>query len=217
VIPEYAESLARRLGFDPALARSVRQEVEDHLWEAAADGSPEAQRRAIASFGDARVIATQIAAVALARQARGLGLLLLVVLGGLFLAMKTRAAWFASTNLGLRDDLLSLGQLVLSIDRAAFWSALACGAASFVLSRWRRARARLFFPVCGVATIAIVASVACDGVLTALRLVDRQYSADFLLPIFSILVEAACAVVIGARVYVAARRAALAGYTLPGA
>jgi len=36
VIAEYASSLAARLAFDPALARRVREEVEEHLREAAA-------------------------------------------------------------------------------------------------------------------------------------------------------------------------------------
>jgi hypothetical protein len=212
VISEYAESLARRLGFDPGLARSVRQEVEDHLWEAAGDASPEAQRRAIERFGDPRLIATQIAAVALARQARSLGLLLMLVLGGLFLAMKMRIAWFASAQFHVRDDLLALGQVLLSIDRAAFWIAIACGAASVVLARSRRAQARLFFPFCAAAAIAIVASVVCDGVLTALRLVDRAYAADLLLPVLSVLLEIVFAAFLVGRIYAAARRAALAAY-----
>jgi len=57
MIPDYLESLARELDFDRSLSRCVRQEVEDHLWEAvAADATgntPQAQQRAIASFGDA--------------------------------------------------------------------------------------------------------------------------------------------------------------------
>ena len=77
VIPEYAESLARRLSFDRSLSRCVRQEVEDHLWEAAATSSAadplEAKRRAIADFGDAHVIAAQIAVVSLANRSRKTG------------------------------------------------------------------------------------------------------------------------------------------------
>jgi hypothetical protein len=73
VISEYVELLADKLSFDRSLSRYVRQEVEDHLWEAvAADdlgNTPEAQRRAVANFGDPDVIAAQFAAVSLARQA----------------------------------------------------------------------------------------------------------------------------------------------------
>jgi hypothetical protein len=56
VISAYVERLVDKLSFDRSLSRYVRQEVEDHLWEAvAADDlgdTPEAQRRAVANFGD---------------------------------------------------------------------------------------------------------------------------------------------------------------------
>ena len=40
MIPDYLKRLERELNFDRSLARCVRQEVEDHLWEAvAADGT----------------------------------------------------------------------------------------------------------------------------------------------------------------------------------
>ena len=61
MIADYLELLARELSFDRSLSSCVRQEVEDHLWEAvAADpagNTPGAQQRAIANFGDARLIA----------------------------------------------------------------------------------------------------------------------------------------------------------------
>jgi hypothetical protein len=70
MIQDYLDGLSRELDFDRSLARCVRQEVEDHLWEAvAADPTGnllEAQRRAVANFGDARVIAAQFAVVSLA-------------------------------------------------------------------------------------------------------------------------------------------------------
>ncbi|HYW90414.1 MAG TPA: hypothetical protein VFB50_21775, partial [Chloroflexota bacterium] len=94
MIPEFAEALAGRLGFDRSLSRAVRQEVEDHLWEAAAaeltDDPLEAQRRAIAKFGDPRAIAREIAAVALARSARRAGVAAMLVSAIVFVAMKTR-------------------------------------------------------------------------------------------------------------------------------
>ena len=71
MIPDYVETLVRELDFDRSLSRSVRQEVEDHLWEAVAADSTgdmlEAQRRAIADFGDARAIAAQFGNVSLVR------------------------------------------------------------------------------------------------------------------------------------------------------
>ena len=36
-IADYAAALARELAFDVSLSRRVRQEVEDHLWEAVAE------------------------------------------------------------------------------------------------------------------------------------------------------------------------------------
>src|SRR6201999_4384389 len=39
MIPDYLERLAHELDFDRSLSRRVRQEVEDHLWEAVAADS----------------------------------------------------------------------------------------------------------------------------------------------------------------------------------
>ena len=51
MIVDYLERLGRELSFDRTLARSVQQEVEDHLWEAVgADPSGDliaAQRRRV--------------------------------------------------------------------------------------------------------------------------------------------------------------------------
>jgi hypothetical protein len=59
MISAYLESLAGALSFDRSLSRCVRQEVEDHLWEAVAadpiSDRLEAERRAIANFGDPHV------------------------------------------------------------------------------------------------------------------------------------------------------------------
>ena len=72
LISEYVELLTRELSFDRSLSRGVRQEVEDHLREAvAADPSgqgPDAERRAIANFGDPRVIVSEFATLSLAKQ-----------------------------------------------------------------------------------------------------------------------------------------------------
>src|SRR4030095_10215530 len=73
--------LARRwvpAAVGPALARRVGREVEDHLLEVV-EGDPaadrqEAERRAVASFGEPRALAAQFAVVSLAAPARGGGL-----------------------------------------------------------------------------------------------------------------------------------------------
>jgi hypothetical protein len=94
VISQYLESLTDALSFDPSLSRCVRQEVEDHLREAvAADPSGdglEAQRRAIANFGDPHVIAAQFAVVSLSRRTRSAGTGVIVAIGAVFVAMKSR-------------------------------------------------------------------------------------------------------------------------------
>ena len=75
LIAEYLDALSRELGFDPALGDRVRSEVADHLWESTHNepgiDPAEAQRRAIAKFGDAREIARQYAASSLFAQTSG--------------------------------------------------------------------------------------------------------------------------------------------------
>jgi len=106
MIPDYLERLARELSFDRSLARNVRQEVEDHLWEAvAADPTGNmlaAQQRAIANFGDARAIAAQFAVISLARHSRRAGAAAVLVIASVFIAMKARIAWNAAAQVGHR-------------------------------------------------------------------------------------------------------------------
>ena len=59
-VTDYLAVLARELGFDPALSRRVRCEVEDHLWQAAevrGGRSVENQLQVILGFGEARELA----------------------------------------------------------------------------------------------------------------------------------------------------------------
>jgi len=102
MIPDYLESLARELDFDRSLSRCVRQEVEDHLWEAVAADSTgnllEAQQRAIANFGDARAVAAQFAVVSLAKRTRRAGVAAVLVIASDLIAMKARVAWYAAAQ-----------------------------------------------------------------------------------------------------------------------
>ena len=96
-VADYLDALTRELSFDLPLAHRVRQEVEDHLWEATAadgDASIEAQARAVRSFGEAREIASQYAALSLLRQARRSGAIIVLASGALYIAMKGRVAWY---------------------------------------------------------------------------------------------------------------------------
>ena len=99
MISDYLESLVGALSFDRSLSARVRQEAEDHLREAvAADPSgdgPEAERRAIANFGDPHVIAAQFAVVSLAKHTKRVGVAIILVIAGVSIAMKARVAWYA--------------------------------------------------------------------------------------------------------------------------
>jgi hypothetical protein len=204
-ISAYADALAGWLSFDRALQRSVREEVENHLWEAAAAdpaGDPrEAQRRAIARFGDPRRIAAQFAAVALAGQARKIGVTVLLVLAGVLLAMTTRVAWYDLTQWGLCESAVELGETLGLVDRAAFLLAAIGGVAGWA---WSGGRLRLW----AIASAGLVASVICDGLLTALRLSGWEFSVDFLVPLFSMALEIAFAGILVFHINRLARRSA---------
>ena len=237
MISDYAESLAGKLGFDRSLSQRVRQEVEDHLRDAVAADSAgnalEAERRAIANFGDAQAIAAQFAVVSLAERSRKVGLAVVLVIAGVFLAMKARLAWYALTQWALSDELRAVSGIVASVDRYAFWLSIAVGLAGWATISRRRApaafhpsfhpsyrkRLRRFFLLCTIATGALIVAVIGDGVLTALRFLGTEWSADFLIPVFSMAIEIACAAVLVLHIRGVVRRmastAALARPVLP--
>jgi hypothetical protein len=223
MIPEYAEALAARLAFDPALARSVRAEVEDHLWEAAAadrEGGAEAERRAIASFGDAHALASQFAAMSLARRARGIASAVVFAVVAVFVLMKGRVEWLASLQHAVRSEPGPFAALVLSIDRYAFWIAVVAAIASWAYLKIRRIpanlapqyhrRLRRFFILGAGAMAALVVSVLCDAVLTGIRVAEMKWTFAALVPVLSMVLEIVGTIAIGRRVLDDARRAALA-------
>jgi len=207
VISDYVDMLAAELIFDRSLSRRVRQEVEDHLWEAvAADPTGnvlKAQQRAIANFGDARIIAAQFAVIFLAKHSRRVGVAAVLVIAGVFIAMKARLAWYAAVQWAVCEDMRAVSGIVASIDRYAFWLSVIIGLGGFAyISSSRipsafdpahRQQLRRFFLLCTAATAALVVSVISDGVLTALQLRGSELSAELLVPIFSMAIEIACA------------------------
>ena len=207
MISDYLESLVDALSFDRSLSGRVRQEVEDHLREAvAADprgGRPEAERRAIANFGDPHVIASQFAVVSLAKQTRRVGAAIILVIAGVFIAMKARVAWYAVMQCAISDDIRVASGIVGLIDRYSFWLSVIIGIGGWAYISGRRIPAafytayrkqlRCFFLLCIAATGALAVSVISDGVLTALRLPDAELSAEFLIPVFSMAIEVASA------------------------
>jgi hypothetical protein len=207
VISDYLETLAGALSFDRLLSRRVRQEAEDHLRAAAAadprgDG-PEAERRAIAGFGDPHVIATQFALLSLAHHARRVGGILILVIAGVFIAMKARVAWYTIMQCGISEDIRAASGIVALVDRCSFWLSVIIGVGGWAYISGRRIPAafskgyrnqlRHFFLLCGAAAGALAVSVISDGVLTALRLPEAELSAEYLIPIFSIAIEVGCA------------------------
>jgi len=230
VIPEYVERLARALDFDPSLSRRVRREVEDHLWEAvSADPTVdrrEAERHAVAAFGDPRRIAAQLAVVSLATRARGVGVATLVVIAAVFVAMKARLAWYAVIDCPA-GSMGALGGIVVTIDRAAFWLSVVVAIAGLLSMSGRRIPAdltpgyrrqlRRFSLLSLAATGALITVVISDGVLTAFRLPVMGWSAAALVPLVSMASEVvgAAGLLVSlrgmARRTTAADRAALAG------
>jgi hypothetical protein len=206
MIQDYLDRLSRELDFDRALSRRVREEVEDHLWEAVeaapAGNELEAQARAIASFGDARTIAAQFAVVSLAIRSRRAGIAAVLVIAGVYLAMKARIAWYAAAQWAIGDDMRALSGLVVLIDRYAFLVALIIGIGGFIYIRSRqipaafhpayRLQLRRFFLLCAATVAALVVSVSSDAVLTALQLRGPGLSAVSLVPLLSMAIEIAC-------------------------
>jgi hypothetical protein len=207
LIAAYAELLAGKLDFSPSLSRRVRQEVQDHLWEAAAAGPTgnecEAVQRAIANFGDPHVIAAQFATAWLARQRWKVGVTVILVISAVFVAMKARVTWYAAAQWGLSDEVRAVAKSVGLIDACAFWLSVVVGIVactlvvrrvpSAALSSAHCTRLRHLLLLSAVSAAALSVSVIGDGVLTALRLVGREFSAEFLIPISSMVIEIVCA------------------------
>jgi hypothetical protein len=207
VISEYVERLASELDFDPSLSRRVRREVEDHLWEAvSADPATdrlEAERRAVANFGDPRAIAARFAVVSLTNRARRLGAAAVLLVAAAFVVMKARFSWYGLMQWPAPQGIGSLGSILVSIDLCAFWLSFFAGTAGWLyIGRLRfptaltdesRRQLGRFSGLCLTATGALVVSVVCDGALTVLRFAGKRPFLEFLLPAFSMAVEIACA------------------------
>jgi hypothetical protein len=222
LISGYLDQLADALRFDRSLSRGVVQEVEDHLQEAAAAGPScdrrEAERRAIASFGDPHAIAAQFASVSLARQARRTGAALILVVAAVFVAMKSRVAWYAVTQWTACDDMKAVSAIAGLVNRYSFWFAvvIAIGGWAYVSSRricpvpdagYRR-QLRLSFILCLVATASLAVSVISEGVLTALRLHGAGFHAVALVPVISMAIEGAGVGILAFQIWTMTRRAA---------
>jgi hypothetical protein len=228
-IADYLDALARELRFDPALSRRVRKEAEDHLEQAArAAGGPwpEAERRAIANFGDPRELARQYAASSLLAQTRDVGTIMILALGGIYVAMKGRIAWYVLTQWELNEDLKTMNAIGILLDRYAFMLALGLAIIAWGYIGSRRAPAefhqaygkqlrRCVF-LCAAAAGALLMSVVTETVLTGLRLSASQLSISALVPALSLAAELALGGVLLRRIRTAFRRAVDASSLLRG-
>jgi hypothetical protein len=211
-VADYLDTLTHELRFDPALARRVRLEVEDHLRQAAAESgycaTPiEAQRRAVARFGEPRMIARQYAPGALLSETRRVGIVVLIALAGVYAMMKGRLAWYGFTQWSLSPDLAAIMAIGFSIVRWVFIVALAVAVVGAAYIGSRRRPPREFHDayrrelgrsvgLCAIAVVVLLVAVGLDGVMVALRMVGREPSAVVLIPILSIMVEALLAAVV---------------------
>jgi hypothetical protein len=224
VIDAYVDSLLDALRHDRSLARRLRREVEDHLWEAVAanpsEESREAQRRAIADFGNAPLIAAQFAAVCLQKQTRRTGVAVVLIVASVYIAMKARVAWYALMECASANDIATVAQLVGSIDRYSFWLSVVVGVGCWAyssrghfqvsLNEKHRGLFRRFIFLCTAAAIALVVSVVSDAVLTLLRLPKVGLSLEFLIPALSMLCEILGAGLLVCQIRATTHRAAIA-------
>jgi hypothetical protein len=222
LISDYLERLADALRFDRSLSRCVVQEVDDHLQEAAAAGPAcdrrEAERRAIANFGDPQSLAAQFASVSLAKQAWRTGATLIVVIAAVFVTMKSRVAWYAITEWTASDDMKAVSGIAKLVDHYSFWFSAVIGIACFAyisarrispsLDAGYRRRLRLSSILCLIATASLTVSVISDGVLTALQLRGIECHAGAVVPVVSMAIEVAGIGVLAHQIQTMTRRAA---------
>ena len=219
LIRAYAERLTRELAFDPALARRLRSEVEDHLREAAACSGAtgaEAERRAVAGFGDIKAFAAQFAVVSLAKRARRVGFAAVLTIAAVFAAMKARLLWYGAMPATFKPG--AFVETVVAIDRFAFWVATLVAVTAWLyidsrgiparLTGQYRAQLRRFSHLCRAAAFALVASVICDGMLTSLRVIATGWSVASFVPALLMGAEVACAALLVSYLRGVARRAA---------
>jgi hypothetical protein len=220
IVTDYLDTLARELGFEPALAWRVRTEVADHLMEAVEgdpSGTPEERAaRAVRAFGDPRAIARDWVALSLLRQTRRTGAMVIVVTAGMFLGMYARVLWSGMLQLTSGTEFARLAQIGRAVDHVAFPGAFAIGILGWALltlrsspaaaldQRWLRWSLRLS----ELAAAALIVSVATDALLTAIRL-DGIAPARVLVPLLSLALEIGLAALLVRDVRAARRRAAL--------
>jgi hypothetical protein len=226
-VADHLAALTRALAFDPALARRMRREAEDHLVEASErDGGERlaAETRAVAAFGDPHVLARRFAAASLLAQTRRTGMVMIAALGGIYLAMKGRIAWYGLVQWGVREDWQAMNAVGVWLDRWAFLLALAGAVAACGYIATRRAPAEFHrayghelgrcVTLCAAAAAALVVVVAIETVLTGCRLYAAGLSSAAAIPALTLALELALAGVLVVHIRAVFRRARCAAALL---
>ncbi|WP_128971464.1 hypothetical protein [Bradyrhizobium tropiciagri] len=213
LIANYLEQLAHELSFDRSLSRRVCEEVEDHLRQSAerhSDGDTiEAERRAIELFGPTKIIAAQFAATSLLKRSRAVGPIVVLIVLGVFAAMKARVAWYAATGWTTSEPARfpDIGVIAYAFDRYAFYLALMTGLCGWVYAfrmqsgALDKTRLQRSFMLSAAAGAALIGSVLADIILTALRLSGVGWSTSHLIPIASVGIEVALVGALIARIH----------------
>lgn len=201
---DYLAVLARDLGFDPALSRRVRCEVEDHLWQAAdvrGGRSVENQLQAILSFGEPRELARGYLAASLLAQIRCAGTAMIFAAAAIYLAMKARVAWYDWMRWELNSDFTVVSAIALQIDHYATLLAIMAAliACAYIVTRRAPARVNTSYRkqlnrcivLCSASACALSVCVTTEMVLTGVRLSGMQWCAAALIPVLSLVVEIA--------------------------
>ena len=201
-VADYLLELGRELAFDPALSRRVRQEVEDHLQEAAtaepAESTINAEKRAIMQFGAPQKIAEQYRIVWLYRRMKRTGLFALCAILAAFGTMAGRVVWYGRTQWNVGPDLKSASTIIVPIDRCAFLTAIILGiVGSIIVSRPRllsytsasQSQMRHGQQLIAAAAAATAVAVICESILTSWRLAESHWTSNSLLPLSSLVFE----------------------------
>jgi hypothetical protein len=225
-IADYLDVLTRELDFDRALSRRVRDEIADHLHESmahdAAESDDEARARyAVERFGAPRELAAAFAATALARQAKTIGLLMMLVEVGIYVAMKGRVLWWGINPALHGSDLLAA---FIMAARVVFWVAVVLGLAGWLASgrlgaaglrglagrRWLKR----CLVLCATVTGAVVVLVALDAALVSMRVLATAWSSALVVPLLFMAAELTLAAILAIHVVELAQRTASASSLL---
>ena len=222
-VTDYLAVLARELGFDPALSRRVRGEVEDHLWQAAdvrGGSSVENQLQAILSFGEPRELAHGYLTASLLAQIRCAGAAMIFAAAAIYLVMKARVALYDWMRWEPNSDFTAVSAIALQIDRCATILAITAAlfACAYIVTRRAPARVNTSYRkqlnrcivLCGASAGALSVCVATEVVLTGVRLSGAQWCAAIVIPILSLVVEMVAVFVFVFSIHATIRRKALA-------